>query len=94
MSESLLNLLLLLLLWPKLALLLRPETPIGPLESLIIVHKQVARPLTLRPSWPLRSVAKVLSTKKCWDLILLSKSKTVLVEVVLSLKLPFEVRMF
>ena len=93
MSESLLKLLLLLLLGSKL-LLLRPEASIRPLESLIIVHKQIVRPLTLRPSWPPRSVTKVLSTKKCWDLILLSQSKTVLVEVVLSLKLPFEVRMF
>lgn len=97
MSESLLLLskltLLLLLLWSELALLLRPESTIWPLESLVIVHKKIAWPLTLWSPWPLRSVAKVLSTKKCWDLILLSESKTVGVEVVLSLVLPFKVRM-
>ena len=94
MSESLLSKLsLLLLLRSELSLLLRSESTIWPLESLIIVHKHIARPLTLRPPWPLRSVAKVLSTKKCRDLILLRKSKTVGIEVVLSLVLPFKVRM-
>lgn len=92
MSESLLLwselALLLLLLWSELALLLRPEAATGSLESLIIVHKQVARPLALRPPRPLRSVAKVLSSKKVWDLVLLSESKIVGIEVVLSLELP------
>ena len=61
MSESLLLwselALLLLLLWSELALLLRPEAAAGSLESLIIVHKQVARPLALRPPWPLTLLA-------------------------------------
>lgn len=94
MSESLLLwselALLLLLLWSELALLLRPEVATGSLESLIIVHKQVARPLALRPPWPLRPVAKVLSSKKVWDLVLLSESKIVGIEVVLSLELPYK----
>ena len=92
MSESLLlwSELALLLLWSELALLLRPEVATGSLESLIIVHKQVARPLALRPPWPLRPVAKVLSSKKVWDLVLLSESKIVGIEVVLSLELPYK----
>ena len=85
LSEALL---LLLLLWSKLTLLLRSKAPVGPLESLIVVHKKIAGPLALRPSWPLRSVAKVLSSKKCWNLVLLSEGKTVRIEVVLSLELP------